>query len=864
MLAGEWERIKLIFEAALNVPTELRQQRLEEVCGGDEELKSVVSGLIQSHLEITRCTNEAPVLPGEVFRKNDLVAGRYRIIRFISSGGMGQVYEAFDERLHLRLALKTLRPEFASDKEALERFQREVRTAREVSHPGICRVFDLVEHKTADGSITPCLTMELIEGENLTEYLRRHGPLSPDDALPLIRQIALAVEVLHESGIIHRDLKPSNIMLTSRSDGQLRTTVMDFGLAKPFGSHSQMFETVAAIQAGAPYYMAPELLRGEMPTTKSDIYALGMIADDMVTTAKAFSATSVHTLYYQKLWEQPAAPKGRCEKLPENWNQGILGCLAGRPELRPDKPSDVVTQLAGEAAKNAVVDRRPLRWRSFASKHSWRVAGLGAVLCLLAVSALARLLTQPAHTSVVVLPIENSTGNPSYDYLCKGTTAELMRRLTLLNGLRVIPYYGPAPKEGFDTDKARFSLAGMLQESNGSLRLTESLTDNKDRALAWMQNFDHELQDPLKVQSEIAENVTQTLESGTALGPFAQPLRNILGLKVAALPQAATANSAAFEYYIRGRNLFDERTLPAALEAITCFENALAEDPKFALAEAALADTQFVLMDFSYAPEAVLLERTRQHAMNAIRLAPSVADGFISLAAAQQTAWEYAAAEKTYAEALRLNPRSALAHRWYGGMLLQFGRYDEALEQTRQAMQLDPYNAPAQAVYGYYLFLARHYQEAEKVLVQSIQQKDMMSAHIFLGDLYLQQGLLPRALAEADKVEAMVRRNMPTDSKTSSVVYADRMHAQYLFANRDPRAKPYLDRLLRSFQSGNTSPVSLALVYLATGDREKAMQLLEEAARKKDRELLYVKVSPEFDRLRNMDRFRTLLKNMNL
>jgi serine/threonine-protein kinase len=530
--------------------------------------------------------------------------------------------------------------------------------------------------------------MELVEGENLTEYLRRHGPLSPEAALPLLRQITAAVELLHENGIIHRDLKPSNIMLSTKSDGQLRTTVMDFGLAKPFGAQTQIFETVAAIQAGAPYYMAPELLRGEMPTTRSDIYALGMIADDMVTTSKAFSATSVHTLYYQKLWEQPAAPKGRSEKLPEHWNQAILRCLAARPELRPEKPGDVVSQLSGEGPKIAVVKRRPIAWRALASKHSWRIAVLSIVLCLLGATALARLLTRPAHTSVIVLPIENSTGNPSYDYLCKGTTAELMRRLTLMEGLRVIPYYGPPPKEGFDTDKASFSLTGMLQESHGSLRLTESLTDNKDRALAWMQNFDHELQDPLKVQSEIAENVTQTLESGTALGPFAQPLRDILGLKLPALPQAATANSAAFEYYIRGRNLFDERTLPAALEAITSFQQALAEDPKFALAEAALADTQFVLMDFSYAPQAVLLERVRQHALNAIRLAPSVADGFISLAAAQQTSWDYAAAENTYSEALRLNPRSALAHRWYGGMLLQFGKYDEALEQTRQALQL--------------------------------------------------------------------------------------------------------------------------------------------------------------------------------
>jgi serine/threonine protein kinase len=183
---------------------------------------------------------------------------------------MDEVYEAFDESLRLRLALKTLCSELTATDDDLGRFQGEILVAREVSHENLCRVLDFVEPHTAD-RIIPCLTMELIEGQSLPAHLDRTRPLSLDAALPLIRQIADGLDVLHDHGIVHRDLKPSNITLTQRRAERFRAVVMDFGLAKPEDGDCGLFESLRLNRAGAPYFMAPELFRQGRPSVASDL-----------------------------------------------------------------------------------------------------------------------------------------------------------------------------------------------------------------------------------------------------------------------------------------------------------------------------------------------------------------------------------------------------------------------------------------------------------------------------------------------------------------------------------------------------------------------------------------------------------------
>jgi serine/threonine protein kinase len=181
---------------------------------------------------------------------------------------MGEVYEAQDSSLNgLRVALKTIRPEIAPEKHAYERFKREVWVARELTHDGICRIFDLVEHvdTSEDGvqRVVPCLTMQLLDGKTLAAVIAAKRPLTIDESLPLIRQMVEALQAMHDKGIVHRDIKPSNIMLVECGSAPARVVVMDFGLAKPVQQRSLLWESRGVERAGAPYFIAPEILRGE-------------------------------------------------------------------------------------------------------------------------------------------------------------------------------------------------------------------------------------------------------------------------------------------------------------------------------------------------------------------------------------------------------------------------------------------------------------------------------------------------------------------------------------------------------------------------------------------------------------------------
>lgn len=918
MLADEWEQIKVVFETALKLPEDQRLSYVESACP-DPQHRAVVIELLSNHTGAGRFLESVTVrIRHHVFARDDLVASRFRVVRLIGDGSMGEVYEAFDERLQVRVALKTLRPELTSDPHALDRFRREIIVAREVSHESVCKIFDLVEHAVAadgaqGGAAVPCLTMQLIEGESLLKFLQTQRPLSPEQALPLIRQIAGAVDALHSHGIVHRDLKPSNIMLTTRN-GAPHAVVTDFGLAKP-ATHTEagFFESKLEFQAGAPYFMAPELLRGGRPSPASDVYALGLILDEMVTETRAFPAESLHSLYYQKLWEAPIPPTARSSILPAQWDRVILRCLA--PVATDRYPR------AGDAAADLLCDRPPglsLSAVSTASlaplapvlpavksetpepstpRQSWKLPSFGrrvriAFGCLALVVAgaiaAARSLAEPMKSSVVVFPIENLTNRSDLNYLCKGIGAELMRRLTLIDGVQVIPYYEPRANTRINELKGRFSLEGLLQANGNRVRLTAQLTENREGTLLWSQNFERDTQNPLQLQSDIAEGSVQALQVGTLFGrpvgiggagiALPRPLLKLLGFQRVAIPRAATASSAAFDYYLRGQYLFEERTVPAALDAIRSYQNALREDPGFALAKAALADAQFVLMDYEYEPEATLVARARNYAEEAIRLNPELAEGYTALAAAGQAEQDFGGAEKSFKTALRLNPRFSRAHRWYAGLLMQFGRRDESLEEMRRALELDPYDYSAQSNQGLFLYYAGHYREAAATLEETLTHKDLISAHTHLGDVYCHiamgssgadaQSYFARALRQADLVEDAVRHSMAQSPPVSGAVtinYADRMHAwYYLMSGHAEAARPYLERLEADTAAERISPVALARIYASLGDVEHSLPLLERAAANKDRLLLFVKVIPEFDQLRGLPRFQALVKSMGL
>lgn len=277
--------------------------------------------------------------PGEI------LAGRYRIDGFLGRGAVGEVYEAFDRELGDAVAIKILRPEIARDDRALQRFKREIQLARRVTHPNVCRAFDLVHHTahvtTRTGEEAPgeppdqvFLTMELLRGETLEQLLARQGRMGTAEALPVIGHIVAALAAAHANGVVHRDLKSGNIFLVPEHSG-LRAVVTDFGLAwSSIEANDSASLTATGELVGSPAYMAPEQVRGEEATPATDIYALGVVLFEMVTGELPFVGKSAFYTALKRLQEPAPSPRLHLSDLDPAWEKTILRCLEREPAKR--------------------------------------------------------------------------------------------------------------------------------------------------------------------------------------------------------------------------------------------------------------------------------------------------------------------------------------------------------------------------------------------------------------------------------------------------------------------------------------------------------------------------------------------------
>ncbi len=350
-------RAKAIFLEACGLPAEEQAAFLQRACGDDAPLVRQVEILLAHHLpDVTSvglttahglsrpaafarspASGEARETHGQdsadPFPPGSIVAGRYRIATQLGRGGMGVVYRADDLELHQTIAIKFLPPEFPQDRFWTARLQQEVRLAREVSHPNVCRVHDIGK---ADG--LHFITMEFIDGEDLGALLKRIGRLPGDKAVDIARQLCAGLSAAHLRGVLHRDLKPANVML----DGRGRVRITDFGLAGLVGRIPG-----GEIRAGTPRYMAPEQIAGAEVSEKSDIYSLGLVLYEMFTGRAAFTAESVDE--YRRLHEgsHPSLPSSILPYVDPDAERAILACLRKSPQERPESALAVAAMLPG-------------------------------------------------------------------------------------------------------------------------------------------------------------------------------------------------------------------------------------------------------------------------------------------------------------------------------------------------------------------------------------------------------------------------------------------------------------------------------------------------------------------------------------
>jgi len=386
-VSGSWERVFDLFHEALEWPSDERVARLRERCGDDAKLLREVTGLLAAHAGEDALLDRPLITNGEgddggVDAVPELAAGtvlaeRFEIVRSLGSGGMAAVYEARDRELGIRVALKVLRAEIAADPDALSRFRKEIALAREITHPNVCRVYDLFFHQREDGASLQFVTMELLGGETLADRLRRDGPLSPGDLLPIAEQIVAALDAAHSVGVVHRDLKPANVMLVPASQSRpARTVVADFGLAVSFGDEGRSRVTRVGQLIGTPAYMAPEQLTGDEVTPATDVYALGLLLYEALTGSLPFADKTPFSGALRRLATPAPALRSRLPELPPVWAEAVDGCLRRDPGDRFASAREVAAALRG-----ALPRRRP------GATNRRLVAVALAVLAVLAVTA---------------------------------------------------------------------------------------------------------------------------------------------------------------------------------------------------------------------------------------------------------------------------------------------------------------------------------------------------------------------------------------------------------------------------------------------------------------------------------------------
>jgi TolB-like protein len=877
----DWAQIKHAFTAALNLPPGERDAFVAAACDHRTEMIAAVGELLRAHGDASQSflgPESLFIAARWLFQEGDRVAGRFKVVRRIARGSMGEVYQVFDERLRLPIALKAIRPDLVEDAETVERFRREVLVTRDIAHEGLCRVFDLVEHTIDDhptmpaGTVVPCLTMQLLEGETLEDWLASRRPLAAEDALPLLEQIAKALQTLHDAGVVHRDLKPSNVMLVPR-EGGVRAVLTDFGLAKAI--EPAVFETQAHVHGGAPFFMAPELFGGQRPSVASDLYAFGLLVDEMITTTRSFAADSLHGLLIEKLHGSPEPPSRRGSKAPRHWDRVIQCCLARDPRDRFRRVEDVLAAL--RVSSGWTRWRGTVRWiKSTYLPRRWRVARYVTAAAVILSAFLALAARGVPVVSVAISPFENITGDPRLKYLAAGSASELGRRLSRVPNVRVF-----APSDFGTTSssaqRATYALHGHVQRVGALLRVTVTLTDVATGELVWSSNFDRKQEDALNLQEELAAAAVAELTRPARhdgvwawMSPFV-----VWAARSAQLPSTGTTNPAAFDDYLRGKMLFEERTRESVLEAARFLRSATERDQNFAAAWAALADLASAQIEVQYASPDELIRQADANVSEAIRLDRNLPEAQLSLALVRQLQWRWDEAGEAYRRAIALNPASPRALRWYGGLLLQFGKFGDAFPLYEKAISLDPYDFASQSAYGHALLTAGKTREAAVVLEQLLARKDFFNAHVLLGQAYadLQRSEPDRrdyyfqnALKEAAAVRSKETAVRATpDGPPVASPWADLISALAWIYHGDPdTADAFVRHLTAGHDARGVSAGFLARVHAAQGHKPEALNYLLEAEQDHDRELYYVNVSPVYAEIRQEPQFRALVKRLQL
>ena len=759
--------------------------------------------------------------------------GHLRLVERIGRGAFGEVYRAWDTRLDREVALKLLPAGPSSGDRAASAIIHEGRLLARVGHPNVVTIYGAEQISDQIG-----LWMEFVHGHTLEQILNQRKVVSAAEAVGIGLELCRAMSAVHGAGLLHRDIKTHNVMRAD--DG--RIVLMDFGAGR------ELEDDASSDLAGTPLYLAPEVLQGQQATVRSDIYSLGVLLYHLVSGAYPVHARTVREVRRAHERGERTAVHTARRDVPRKLARVIQRAIDPNPARRYQTADALAADLIALKPRPRIVRLAYATGMAAAfilvAGVGWEVAGRQAG-SLRTPSALiasfaglnpvgAGNVSAAKRPVIAVLPLKNLSAEPDSDYFVDGLTDEIIRNLAVIDGLEVRSRtssfaFKDKPRNLRDLAEqlgVNLVVEGSVLRSGPKLRINAQLVQVAGDVPLWAERFDRELKDIFAIQDEISRAIVNKLRLTLGRGQ-----------------RRYDTNLEAYELYLKAHALVDRRGVVNAQKAAELFEQVIAKDPVFAPAHAGLANA-YAFMSFpphQGIPFQTAYSIMRPAAVRALQLDPLLPEALAAMGWVYSYDRDWPNAEKAFQRAIELNPSLSQTYTSYAISTLQpLGKHDEALRILEVASRNDPLSLDVLRQVGTEQFFAGRYQEA----IDTLQRVRAVEPDFPFVDSFL-----ARALTFADKLaEALpVFERMKKQAGEPSPYVAP----AYVMAGRREEA----EKLVAASEG---FPYSLAIIYAALGDKNRAFAALDRVAATEPHRMGRLLAAPEMASLRGDPRLLAL------